>query len=90
MGEKMSNLNPYGWSGGLRALLMVSILTGGSLGALVGMQAGEMAELYTTPWSEITGTIQDFEWSQLRGVRRAVDLERVSGRNGIEALGRMR
>jgi len=69
----MSELNPYCWDAPLRALLVISIVTGSLLGALVGIEAAETAEQYWSRWSEITGSVPDFAWSELRGVHRVVD-----------------
>jgi len=66
----MSDLNPCFWNARLRALLVISLLTGSSLGALVGMQAAEIAEQQSLVSSDIA--LQDLQWSQLRGVERPV------------------
>jgi len=66
----MSDLNPCFWNARLRALLVISLLTGSSLGALVGMQAAEIAEQQSLVWSDIA--LQDLQWSRLRGVERPV------------------
>jgi hypothetical protein len=66
----MSDLNPCFWNVRLRALLVISLLTGSSLGALVGMQAAELAEPQSLVGSDVTP--QDLQWTQLRGVERPV------------------
>jgi hypothetical protein len=71
-GEEMSDLNPYVWNWRLRALLVVSVLTGSCLGGLVGIDAAERTEQYSADWSDITSSIEDFRWTELRGVHRPV------------------
>ena len=66
----MSDLNPCFWNVRLRALLVISLLTGSSLGALVGMQAAEIAEQQSLVWNDVAP--QDLQWTQLRGVGRPV------------------
>ena len=68
--RKMSDLNPCFWSVRLRALLVISLLTGSSLGALVGMEAAELTEQQSLVWNDAAP--QDLQWTQLRGVGRPV------------------